>query len=719
MPIASKPEEQSRWTALLLGLMMILTPALGVPSEDLLQDTLKSAIVALMVLGTGMLFFWHQRYRQSPVVWHGLMWLPLGLAAYALGSMAWSHAYLAAVEAARWLVLSLLLWLGMNMRVEDLEDRLLWGIHWGATIASVWAAWQFWGNLSLFPQGANPASSFVNRNFFAEFVICALPYSLFLLLRARDFRVTLSLAAGIGFNLAALMMTGTRSALMALLVLCLVLPLIVIRCWPQLAVSNWGLRKNLVVAAIIAGSCLLFGSIPTGNPSLAAEFGAQSAIDRASSRTASVAAATEYTTGSFSIRSVMWAATARMALANPLAGVGAGAWEVEIPRYQTAATVTETDYYAHNEFLQLLAEYGIVGAAFLGGLFAYLLVSAYKTWLDRTSAGTAHAPLRAFALTSLLMLLIVSNAGFPWHMACTSAMFALSLSLLAATDSEMGSTCRLQVSRHRLHGIGLKSALGACTLATAFALFASQQAAVAERSLVQSAQLAMLIGGSPDPRSPDWRRTKSQMLDLVRQGIAINPHYRKITPMVADQLALWGDLKNALWIWESVDASRPNVIAIICNIARAYMELGDLAAARKYFERAQSLQTHASIVRALDIELLSREGKIALAKQRLETLFDSSTMDGDFALLAYKIGTKIKDGALIVQALEWRVKHQSGGSVETWLKLGAAYDKQPDVRDPDKALAAYRAAMNATPEKYLEITRRRIPEAYRTLLPAR
>ena len=79
--------------------------------------------------------------------------------------------------------------------------------------------------------------------------------------------------------------------------------------------------------------------------------------------------ASEYTDGSFSIRAAMWKTTGRMILAHPVAGVGAGAWEVQMPRFQDPANVLETDYYAHNEILQLLAEYGLTGLLFLLALF--------------------------------------------------------------------------------------------------------------------------------------------------------------------------------------------------------------------------------------------------------------------------------------------------------------------------------------------------------------
>jgi O-antigen ligase len=52
------------------------------------------------------MFFWHQRNRRDGLRWHALMWLPLALMFYAIGSMAWSHAYLGGVEAIRWFILS-------------------------------------------------------------------------------------------------------------------------------------------------------------------------------------------------------------------------------------------------------------------------------------------------------------------------------------------------------------------------------------------------------------------------------------------------------------------------------------------------------------------------------------------------------------------------------------------------------------------------------------
>ena len=55
------------------------------------------------------------------------------------------------------------------------------------------------------------------------------------------------------------------------------------------------------------------------------------ALERSFARAKSMAATEEYTERSFSIRWVMWKATGRIIQARPLTGVGAGAWEVDIP----------------------------------------------------------------------------------------------------------------------------------------------------------------------------------------------------------------------------------------------------------------------------------------------------------------------------------------------------------------------------------------------------
>lgn len=706
----------SQWVGLLLALMMLMTPAMGVPSEELIQDTLKSAIVALFSLSAAMFLLWRMLHKPSKLVWHQLLWLPILLAFYALISMIWAHTYLAGVEAVRWFVFSIIMLLCLNLRLEDSENRLVWGIHLGVTIASVWTVLQFFFDFNLFPQGPNPASTFVNRNFFAEFAICALPYSLYLLLIEKHLQKSVILAISIGLNLAALMMTGTRSALFALIFFALLLTAIYIRHRKDMALPTEKRRRILLTAIVVLSTTLLLGLMPNGNPKLTAEFGPLNAIERSMGRTLSMAKAEEYITGSFSIRSVMWIATTRMVAKNPIFGVGAGAWEVQAPLYQKPGSQLETDYYAHNEFLQLLAEYGIAGWVFMAGLLTYFSRVAYKIWFLRTPSSAHRFLIHSAALASLLMLLIVSNAGFPWRMASTGALFAISLGLLAASDSDIHRNQKWLLRPLTLNAVETKLLLLIVSGCFILAIYLTQRAVNCERDLVRGIKLALTISKSGAPNDPYWDKAKGQMLALLRNGIEKNRHYRKLTPMAADELASWGDWKNAAWIWKSVLESRPNVVAIIANLSRASLEAGNMKEAEEYLARAKSLQPTASAVRTLDILLLERSGQDQLAGAELKALFRDGVVDYDLVYAAYLVGARTHDWPLMIQALELRIDHWPREAIDGWLKLGNIYAQKDEVKDEGKALRAYRAALDVTPIEVKDLTLGKIPARYRAML---
>jgi O-antigen ligase len=706
------------WTVLLLSLMIFMAPAMGAPTEELLQDTLKSILVSFFALAAGLVFFWQARKQNITVHFHSLLWLPLGLMTYALGSMAWSHAYLGGVEAIRWFVLSLVLFLGMNTFSLDRVTRLAWGVHLGAVVASLWAALQFWDDFRFFAQGPAPASTFVNRNFFGEFLVCTLPFSVLLLSRVKDKASVFLLTFSLGFNIAALMMTGTRSALMGLLLLMVLLPVVVFLYRKQFESTGWRIGHCLALLALLICSVLGIGSINTVNPALIAESGHGDAIDRAVMRTLSMTKADEYSRGSFSIRAVMWKATGRMIRANPATGVGAGAWEVQVPLYQEAGSQLETDYYAHNEILQLVAEYGITGWLFLLCLASYLLWAAHKTWTDRSPQGEREALLRALTLASLLVFLLVSNAGFPWRMASTGALFALSLAILAASDIRLdtGKTFLLQSIRWKARYSCW--ALFVTALCAALAVYIAQQSIICESKLVRAVKIALTISQSGKRDDPGWGNAKAEMLQLVRDGVAINPHYRKLTPMVADAIAGWGDWANATWVWESVLESRPYVVAMLTNVARGHMQTGDLSKAQDYLNRARNLQPTAPALASLEVMLWSRTGKDQEAVLRAKELLRTGVFDFDLVKTSYFLGMRNRDPELAIQALELRIKTWPNQSVDGWLKLGHIYAAS-ESRNEERAIQSYRSALAAADPQHQAAVLAMIPANYQAIAKAK
>lgn len=697
-----------------LAAMMFLTPALGVPSELVLQDTLKSALVAFGTLIAALLLCRARLREAAGLAWHPVLWLPVLLLAWALGSVAWSHPYLAGVEAIRWALFALLLWLGLNTLTLQRLPLLATGIHWGAVLASLWVALQFWLDLRWFPQLPPPASTFLNRNFYAEYVLCTLPFSVLLAAQAQG-RAQMALRVfSTAFNMLALLMTGTRSALLALAVLLPVLLYLLWRYRSRLAWLCWPRADRALALAIVLGTLIGLGSVPTGNAYLAREGLGQTALERAFVRGQSLTVSTEYTVGSSSVRLQMWQATLRLITDRPLLGAGAGAWEVEIPRYQAPGTQIETDYYVHNEYLQLLAEYGLTGWLFALGLAFWLLRAAARTWHEAPGADAAdpqERPWRATLLSSLLGLFIVSGAGFPWRLAGAGALFALVLGALAASEQ------RLQGPRPErpAHAGRLRLAQLGLVLALLAAAGLSALAVAAESRLVRAAQLAYGISRSGAPNEPAALAQRAEMLRLVREGVTLHPHYRKITPLVADELASWGDWENARWIWASVLASRPHVVALMTNLARAHVHLGDLDQAQVYYERARALRPDAPSLHSVEVMLLLRRGQEQEALQRLRVHLDSGRVEPDLIDYAYVQGLRQRDFQLALDAQELRRQLWPATQIDSWLRAGMVY-AGPDLRDRPRALAAFQAAWDATPEVLRPQVRELVPADYRAAL---
>lgn len=699
---------------LLLAAMMLLVPAVGVPHEYLLQDTLKSMVVAFLTLGAAWLLLWQMRSGSAPVRWHSLLWLPLALMLYALGSMVWSHTYLAGAEAVRWFIFAVLLWVGMNTLSLARLPMLAAGIHWGAVLASVWCSLQYWSDFPLFPQAAIPASTFVNRNFFAEFVVSTVPFSVLLLAQARGTGQVVLRALTTGFTMLAILLTGTRSALFAMVLLLLVLPFILWLYRDRFEFACWSRLQKWLALLVLLGTVVGLGNIETRNPTLLAERQGAAGLAHSLTRLQSFGSASEYTTGSSSFRLSMWRATGRLMLDHPVAGVGAGAWEVAIPPYQAAATQLETDYYAHNEIIQLLAEYGLVGWLVLLALLAYLVRAAWMTWLlGRIDPRGQEAPWRAMTLAALLAFLVVSNAGFPWRLATTGALFALCLAILAASDLRLKPQA-IERERTSWRSWAIPAALVLAAAGMVLTVWISLQAAAAESRLVGALKIASGINLSVDPTHPRHDPRKAELLRLVREGIAINPHYRKITPIVADQLVRWGDWRNALWIWESVVASRPKVVALLANTAQAHIQLGELRQAQVYFERARAIQPEAPVVHTLEVLLLAHRGELAQAAQLSRLYLQRPLVDQDLATTAYLLGLRTQDWELAIQALTQRRQRWPRLEVDSWYKLGQLY--AGPLRDETRAQQAFQAALDAAPPPFRDKVREVIPQPYRAAL---
>ena len=232
-----------------------------------------------------------------------------------------------------------------------------------------------------------------------------------------------------------------------------------------------------------------------------------------------------------------------------------------------------------------------------------------------------------------------------------------------------------------------------------------------ERKLVTAARLALSVSASGRPNDPRLAATRQEILDLAREGIALNPHYRKVTPIVADELARWGDWENATWIWDSVLGSRPNIVAIIGNAARGYSVMGQHDKALAYLARAKRIQPDAPTVRSLEVLLLAQGGRSEEAYVQAKQAYAANVVDYDLLQSLFVLAWRHKDYSLARQALARRVLLYPSSNALGLVQMGLlAVD---EFGDPQRGVEYFRRGLAAASESERQSLLREIPDAVR------
>jgi O-antigen ligase len=263
--------------------------------------------------------------------------------------------------------------------------------------------------------------TYVNRNHFAGFLELSLPfaiaYSVMILGRrgSRPLPLRQALIACLAIATAALIVVGivdslSRMGFLASLAALMTLAMFSIR----------GSRRPLVAlvtAAVIATAIWL-------------------PPDALIRRLTNLSAPGEISTVT---RLNIWADTFRLIESYPVFGCGAGAYESAMHRYQTAAPLNTVDY-AHNDYLQLLAELGIPGVVILGaGLFA--LVKKNIRDARRLSNSDARY-LSIAALAAIVGILVHSAADFNLYIPANAFAVAWIAGIAARVQTGMASQDR-------------------------------------------------------------------------------------------------------------------------------------------------------------------------------------------------------------------------------------------------------------------------------------
>jgi O-antigen ligase len=133
-------------------------------------------------------------------------------------------------------------------------------------------------------------------------------------------------------------------------------------------------------------------------------------------------------------RKEIWKATWEMSKAHPIAGVGMGGYWVAIPGYHNASG-TLVPQEAHNDYLELLASGGLIGAA-IGIWFCAVLFK--RTWTSFRSSSRFRRAASFGATLGIVGVGVHSLVDFGLHMIVNALIF-ITLTVIATTDLKVHS----------------------------------------------------------------------------------------------------------------------------------------------------------------------------------------------------------------------------------------------------------------------------------------
>ena len=130
------------------------------------------------------------------------------------------------------------------------------------------------------------------------------------------------------------------------------------------------------------------------------------------------------------VRPVVWSNTTGIIGDFPVFGSGLGTFEALYPAYEESSTPPLFEH-AHNDYLEYLAELGVVGFVMLLGGILVMLVFSFLMWKVRR-----HPEVKGLALggmVAVVAMLVHSITDFNLHIPANMMLFAVVLSLTVVT----------------------------------------------------------------------------------------------------------------------------------------------------------------------------------------------------------------------------------------------------------------------------------------------
>lgn len=366
----------SNWLTLLV---MILPIAFSRATMDALLS-IRYIVLGVFMLLFILYFFWYrqQATNLSLPSWNKIIFgVGLGYAAWMIvcmtGALNYREGY---YEVGRYVLGLLYLFAVMvtMMKEEAGIQRVINMLVFVALFHSLVGIMQHYesGFTEIPGSNSKPYGFMANRNIFGSALVLLLPFVIYILHRGSTMMKTFA-GITLGFQVFALLLSQTRSAWLAAMVVIAVSLVLV------LIFSKPNRRKWMIGAAGVAiTSALIIFLVIAGDKDGELK---QSVTERTKSFTRG-GVTDDANRENVQERFRIWKKTLSLIKDHPVTGAGPGNWKLTIPEYGTEGLAWATGTYApdrvHNVYLQVAAETGLPGALLYFGMWLLIVFVAFK-----------------------------------------------------------------------------------------------------------------------------------------------------------------------------------------------------------------------------------------------------------------------------------------------------------------------------------------------------
>ena len=337
---------------------------------------LKTGLGALLVLIIVLAWLYQGYQKRELSIVQSKLYLPMALfLLWALISFFWSfNLHLATISWVQYLTYALLFFIVLNSftsknSISALFHTLIISLF---VVSIIGLSQQYLSDITLikqfYYQFVAPAASFANKNLASHFVVMTIPLSFLMFIVTKNKRLSFAYSLVTFFSLWYVIIIAARQAYVAIFVELLVIVLFLVFDYVK---NNNTFLKSIqhIKIKIITFIFLIFSLFIVSNFS-------SDGFDL--SKGGKLESVAKISLEGGSSRIPAWKNTIEMIKDHPIAGVGIGQWQEHYPLYYDASapdvifgdTIRLTK--AHNEYLEMFANVGIVG--FLPLLWIFIIV---------------------------------------------------------------------------------------------------------------------------------------------------------------------------------------------------------------------------------------------------------------------------------------------------------------------------------------------------------